>query len=187
MSEESERNQLRFRLILSLFLGAIAAFGAVDLMLDELKPWESRHVAVELGFVVLCLGAVTWIWTGWERTHRALASAEQHQAATRADRDQWQRRAGAFLQGLGVEIDAEFGRWGLTPKEREVALLLLKGFGLQEIADLHGRSERTVRQQAGSVYKKAGLGGRAELSAYFLEDLLLPQDTEAGSVQRDPS
>jgi DNA-binding CsgD family transcriptional regulator len=72
-------------------------------------------------------------------------------------------------------IDAEFERWELSPKEREIALLLLKGYGLKEIAELHARSERTVRQQAGSIYKKAGLAGRAELSAYFLEDLLLPQ------------
>ena len=36
------------------------------------------------------------------------------------------------------------------------------------------RSERTVRQHAVSVYRKSGLAGRAELSAFFLEDLLLP-------------
>ena len=32
--------------------------------------------------------------------------------------------------------------------------------------------ERTVREQARAVYRKAGLGGRSELSAFFLEDLL---------------
>ena len=35
-------------------------------------------------------------------------------------------------------------------------------------------SERTVRQQSLAVYRKAGLTGRAELSAFFLEDLLAP-------------
>ena len=35
-------------------------------------------------------------------------------------------------------------------------------------------SERTVRQQALAVYAKSGLGGRAELAAFFLEDLLAP-------------
>lgn len=166
--------QLRFRLVLSVLLVAIAAFGAVDLAMDGGESWRSVHGAIELGFILLCLGAVAWIWSGWERTHRALAVAERHQAVTRADRDLWKRRAHTFLEGLGAEIDAEFERWGLSPKEREIALLLLKGYGLKEIAELHGRSERTVRQQAGSVYKKAGLAGRAELSAYFLEDLLLP-------------
>ncbi len=37
------------------------------------------------------------------------------------------------------------------------------------------RSERTVRQHAIAVYSKSGLAGRAELAAFFLEDLLLPQ------------
>ena len=58
--------------------------------------------------------------------------------------------------------------------EEEVGLLLLKGLSMKEIADLRGTSERTAREQAGAVYAKAGLSGRAELSAFFLEDLLPP-------------
>lgn len=37
-----------------------------------------------------------------------------------------------------------------------------------------GRSERTVRQHAIAAYQQSGLGGRAELSAFCLEDLMLP-------------
>lgn len=79
-----------------------------------------------------------------------------------------------MLRGLGAAIDAQFERWGLSSAEREVALLLLKGLAHKEIADVRGTSEKTVRQQALSAYRKAGLTGRAELSAFFLEDLLLP-------------
>jgi DNA-binding NarL/FixJ family response regulator len=50
----------------------------------------------------------------------------------------------------------------------------LKGFSHKEIGNLTGRSERTVRQHSIAVYRKSGLSGRAELSAFFLEDLLLP-------------
>ncbi|MCP4037721.1 MAG: LuxR family transcriptional regulator, partial [bacterium] len=74
------------------------------------------------------------------------------------------------------EIDAQFDRWSLTPTERQVALLLLKGLGHKEVAATLDRSERTVRQHAIAVYRKSGLGGRAELAAFFLEDLLLPAD-----------
>jgi hypothetical protein len=35
-----------------------------------------------------------------------------------------------------------------------------------------GRSERTVRQHAVSVYEQSGIGGRAELAAFFLQGLL---------------
>jgi DNA-binding NarL/FixJ family response regulator len=41
-----------------------------------------------------------------------------------------------------------------------------------EIAEVRGVGETTVRQQARALYRKAGLGGRADLAAFFLEDLL---------------
>ena len=50
-----------------------------------------------------------------------------------------------------------------------------KGRSHKQIAYATGRSERTVRQHAVSVYHKSGLNGRAELAAFFLEDILLPE------------
>jgi DNA-binding NarL/FixJ family response regulator len=55
-----------------------------------------------------------------------------------------------------------------------VALLLLKGLSHKEVATVRAVSERTVREQARSIYSKTGLTGRAALSAFFLEDLLAP-------------
>ncbi|NQV72139.1 hypothetical protein HQ496_03375, partial [bacterium] len=49
----------------------------------------------------------------------------------------------------------------------------LKGYSHQEIAHIYERSERTIRQHAGVVYQKSNLSGRAELAAFFLEDLLV--------------
>jgi DNA-binding CsgD family transcriptional regulator len=83
-----------------------------------------------------------------------------------------------LLRGLGDAIDAQFDRWSLTPAEREIALLLLKGLSHKEIAAVRSASERTVRQQAQAIYAKANLSGRAALSAFFLEDLLLPADRQ---------
>ena len=57
-----------------------------------------------------------------------------------------------------------------------MAWMMLKGYHHKEIAALRGRSERTVRTQALSVYRKAGLEGRTDLAAYFLEDFLPPHD-----------
>jgi hypothetical protein len=45
----------------------------------------------------------------------------------------------------------------------------------REIADVRSTSEATVRQQALVIYRKSGLRNRSELSAFFLEDLLLPR------------
>jgi len=78
------------------------------------------------------------------------------------------------LAGMGAAIAAQFDAWGLTPAEREVALLVLQGLGHKEIAARTGRSERTVRQHAAASYEKAGLGSRAELAGFFLGDVILP-------------
>ncbi len=90
----------------------------------------------------------------------------------------WRTESRALLQGLGEAIDAQFGRWNLTDAEREVALLLLKGLSTKEIAAVRAGSERTVREHARAIYAKAGLTGRAALSAFFLEDLLAPIETQ---------
>jgi DNA-binding NarL/FixJ family response regulator len=93
---------------------------------------------------------------------------------TKAEAQRWSREAKDVLKGLGAAIDTQFDKWGLTPAERDVALLQLKGLRHKEIAELRHTSERTVRQQALSIYRKSGLGGRTDLAAFFLEDLLLP-------------
>jgi DNA-binding NarL/FixJ family response regulator len=90
-------------------------------------------------------------------------------------REVGRERSRTAMEGLARAIDERFDAWGLTPTEREIALLLLKGKSHKEIAYATGRSERTVRQHAVSVYEKSGLAGRAELSAFFLEDLMLPR------------
>jgi DNA-binding CsgD family transcriptional regulator len=86
----------------------------------------------------------------------------------------WRHEARATLDGLGQAIEAQFSRWNFTEAEREVALLLLKGLSLKEIAAVRATAERTIRAHARSLYGKAGLTGRAALSAFFLEDLLAP-------------
>jgi DNA-binding CsgD family transcriptional regulator len=88
----------------------------------------------------------------------------------------WRADLANHFQELGAAIEGQFAAWGCTRAEQEVGLLLLKGFSHKEIARFRGGSEATIRQQAAAVYQKAGLPGRAALSAYFLEELLLPPE-----------
>lgn len=78
-----------------------------------------------------------------------------------------ERRAG--------EIDRQFDIWGLSPAEKEIGLLMLKGLSFKEAAEIRNASERTVRQQAQDIYRKASVAGRNEFAAWFLEELLLPR------------
>jgi DNA-binding CsgD family transcriptional regulator len=87
---------------------------------------------------------------------------------------QWRDETRTLLKGLGEGIDRHFSTWRLTEAERDVGLLMLKGLSLKEIAAARLTSERTTRAQARALYAKAGLSGRAALSAFFLEDLLAP-------------
>ncbi len=92
----------------------------------------------------------------------------------RVQGQRWRFEARSHLDGLGRAINEQFSRWNLTEAEREVALLLLKGLSTKEVASVRATSERTIREQARFIYTKAGLTGRAALSAFFLEDLLAP-------------
>lgn len=173
----------RLRALLALLLLAIVTGGVVDLVLDAPTRWLSAHVVFEALMIAAALVMATTLWLGWWRSERAAAGLRASLATQGAERDAWQASARAALEGLGRAIDAQFEAWRLTPTEREVALMVLKGLGHKQIAGLTGRSERTVRQHAGAVYEKAGLAGRAELAAYFLQDLMLPD----GERRDDPA
>jgi DNA-binding CsgD family transcriptional regulator len=167
--------------ILVGFLLVVVVGGITDIVLDRPATWFSLHIAVELGMVLVSLSFAVFIFRGWRRSQLALRSVQASLAATtkahaerKAERDAWRAHAEQALAGFGVAIDKQFSAWQLTRAEREVALLLLKGLGHKQAAAELGRSERTVRQQAVDVYRKAGVQSRSELAAFFLTDIVLP-------------
>ena len=94
--------------------------------------------------------------------------------------------SGAFV----ALLEEDFAVWSLTPAERDVALLAIKGFSIAEIATLRTAREGTVRAQCAAVYRKAGVSGRAQLLSHFIEDLMAGIDlgaTPAGRVGADAS
>jgi DNA-binding CsgD family transcriptional regulator len=169
----------QLRVILTLLLGGIALGGGVDLWLDWPTSPGVLHVGFEVAVLAFSLGGVAFLWGRWARTRRSLRRTREVSARLTEERDDWRQRTEKLLRGLGEEIDAQLRRWDLTAAEREVALLLLKGLEHKEIAALLERSDRTIRQHAVSVYRKSNLSGRAELAAFFLEDLLLPPEPPA--------
>lgn len=156
---------------------AIAALLVADLVFDALGT-SVAHVVLEIVATLFALGAATRIAWGWLEGRRALERSlddlERRLDTAARDAERWRTEAREALQGLGAAIEKQFERWELTEAEAAVAMLLLKGLSLKEVAGVRGTAERTARQQALTVYRKAGLAGRAELSAFFLEDLLLP-------------
>jgi len=152
----------------------IAVLMAVDTVIDYRQSGSFAAQTFEiLVFVAALAGIAVHAWQLASARSRS-ERLDRELSETRAEAQRWSREARDVLKGLGAAIDSQFDKWGLTPAERDVALLQLKGLRHKEIAELRQTSERTVRQQALSIYRKAGLGGRTDLAAFFLEDLLLP-------------
>ncbi|VAX21642.1 transcriptional regulator, LuxR family [hydrothermal vent metagenome] len=160
--------------IASVF-AAISVIIAIDITYDTLSGGSVGHVFFEgLVFIMSLSGVFLVIRENIavkKRNVKLLIDLEQSEKEYAL----WRSEAEKHLKGLGEVIDKQMSRWSLTPAEKEVGLLLLKGFSFKEIAAVRETSERTARQQSLEIYKKSGLSGRAEFSAFFLEDLLLPE------------
>jgi DNA-binding CsgD family transcriptional regulator len=168
------------RLILVIALVSIIVGGTIDLLMDQPRDWLSFHVIFETLMIAGALVMATTLWLGWWKSVQFVDELRRSLQARQVERDAWRSSAEHALEGLSRAIDHQFDAWELTPAERDVALLLLKGHSHKAIAKHTGRSPQTVRQHATVVYRKGQLSGRAELAAFFLEDLMLPR--RAGDV-----
>lgn len=163
----------------ALIMALVALLVSVDIVLDWDNGADLVHVATEVLAMSIATGGAVVLWWRLQSARRHARRLSRDLVVARADADRlrtdlarFRTESQEYARGLGEAIDRQFERWGLTPAEREVALLLVKGLSHKEAADVRATSERTVRQQALAVYRKAGLAGRAELAAFFLEDLL---------------
>lgn len=163
--------------VASLLFAAIAILMVIDMTSDAGTGADRKHLLGE-GLVMLAsFTGVGILWHGWRAAEARAAQLDVDLDAAKREAEKFRADAGEALKGLGAAIDKQFDRWSLTPAEREVGLLLLKGLSHRETAEVRKTTEVTVRQQALAVYRKAGLRNRSDLSAFFLEDLLLPRDT----------
>ncbi|MGD8858496.1 MAG: LuxR family transcriptional regulator [Myxococcales bacterium] len=174
----SDRRLLGATLAAFLVTALLAAF---DVVADLREGTTPAHVATEgiilvLGFVGAGLAA-RMLLSATRAARQSAAEARElagHLEQTAAEAARFRSEARELMAGLGAAIDAQFDRWGLSPAEKEVGLLLLKGLSHREVAQARSVTEATARQQARAVYRKAGVSGRADLAAFFLEDLMLP-------------
>lgn len=193
MSCTNVRAELRANLAIMVVLSILAVSLGIDLLLDLGRRTTVFHALIEGSAIV---AAAVGFALGARRLRAAVRDAQdlRDQARTlsstldntRREAERWRSEASALVSGLGIAIEQQFERWGLSVAETEIALLLLKGLEHKEIAELRNVSETTVRQQARSVYRKGGLAGRHDLAAFFLEDLLAPRPAGAVAASSSP-
>jgi DNA-binding CsgD family transcriptional regulator len=174
MSDDVRKNRSTITAVI-LFAIVVVLIGW-DLYIDFGEGVGWLHITVESVIFFVAIAGTVLMWRQLDRTRSDLAGAL-------VEAEHWKSESHELIQGLGVAIDRQFERWRLTAAESEVGLLLLKGLGHKEIAAMRNTSERTVREQARSLYRKSGLPGRSALSAFFLEDLLLPRTNTTDSAE----
>lgn len=87
---------------------------------------------------------------------------------------QEETRNKALAGELAAGIDSQMDEWELTPSEREIAWMIIKGYRFAEIAEMRQVKESTSRLQATALYAKAGVHGRGEFVAEIIHELLAP-------------
>ncbi len=137
-------------------------FNLLEFLLEDAPEWLLIALAVSLASFAIARLRETLA----ERNGLAGALAQ-----ARSEGNHWRETARAHSAGLGEAIRQQFEAWRLSTGETDVAMLMLKGLSHKEIANLRNSSSATVRQQAAAIYLKSGLSSRAELAAFFLEDL----------------
>jgi DNA-binding NarL/FixJ family response regulator len=183
LKEQDFTSDRRLLVIILLAFVLMVAFAAADVMADLREGTTVSHVGLEgvvlaigiLGAALVARRLFVAVRSARESSQEARNLANQL-AQSSAEAGRWRDEAKDLMRGLGQAIDEQFDRWKLSPAEKEVGLLLLKGLSHKEIAEARSVTEATGRQQAGALYKKAGLSGRHDLSAFFLEDLMLPPE-----------
>jgi non-specific serine/threonine protein kinase len=76
------------------------------------------------------------------------------------------------------------GRFGLTPRERDVAALVARGLTNRRIAAALVISERTAMKHVEHILDKLGFASRVQVAAWAVERGLLPPGPPDPSDQR---
>lgn len=153
----------------------ICIFSVVDIFEDLESNMPLGHIEIESSMIIACLFCLYFIKEFFYKVHEENILLKTDAKKSEQELIEWKTNSSALTKGLSEQIDTQFLRWNFSQAEEEIARLLLKGLSVKEIATIRGTTEKTTRQQTVSIYSKAGLAGRAELSAFFLEDLLFPQ------------
>lgn len=159
---------------------AVSLFGILMTLniLDEEDPVTVKMVLFDLletGLLALAIAATAYLSIETRAFRRERSTLVSNLQTATVEGALWRATAHSHIEGLSSAIDEQFKTWRLSESEADIAGLMLKGLSHKEIGTLRNSSEATVRQQARSIYKKSALAGRAELSAFFLEDLLAPK------------
>ncbi len=159
-------------LVIVILLTVVVAGTLLDIVYDYREGASFSHLAVELGLVVFSFSLIAILSHGVWKQSRSNGRLKAELKSLASISQQPPPEVQAARDGLARVLQSQFENWQLTSTEKEVGMFLLKGLSFKEIASVRNTLEKTVRQQASSIYRKAGVSGRHEFSAWFIEDFL---------------
>lgn len=145
-----------------LFLQGLCAF---LFLADAVADWFGLEKKLGIQTDTLEFFVVIALIIGLVLTSREIRRMLAHQERMS---QQLKAASGAFAELL----EECFENWALTPSEREVALLAIKGMSIADTAALRNTKEGTVKAQCNAIYRKANVSGRTQLLSLFIEELL---------------
>jgi DNA-binding CsgD family transcriptional regulator len=173
----------RERVVISAVLLFVAILVGVDILNDSREGVVLWHLLTEGLIGGAALAGVFYLIQGTVRLRHQLQTEIANFSAFKIEAEAFRSDSRKYVEGLARAIDLQLTKWNLSVAEKEVAFLLLKGLSLKEVAEARKTTEKTARVQSMAVYAKAGISGRSELSAFFLEDLLLPAAQEKRTLE----
>ena len=158
--------------ILILIFAIVVVASGADLVADLSHGADTEHIVKETIVVSISTIGLAWLLWGLRQQRLEIRSLQQELETANSPQAPPKKYVLEARKKLGNVVTQQFSEWMLTGSETEVGWLLLKGLSLKEIAMVRSTKEKTVRQQASSIYKKAGVSGRHAFSAWFIEDIL---------------
>ena len=155
-----------------LLTGAVVVASAGDIVSDLSHGAPLRHVLQEVVLMSLAAVLTLRVFRNVRLQRRQLEYLKKEMAQMGDPARPVSPLIVDARKRLSEAVDAQFKDWQLSPGEREIGVLLIKGLSIKEIAALRETHEKTVRQQASAIYRKAGVSGRHAFAAWFIEDLL---------------
>jgi DNA-binding CsgD family transcriptional regulator len=160
-------------LILIGMLVIVIVINTTDFLKDILHGDEWLHISLEVITVFLSLWGIVMLIQQINNRSQEISKLNKKIEKSEQDLALSHTKLKEIGREYSVYLHKQFEDWNLTPSEKDVALILLKGLSFKEMAEVRNTKEKTIRQQASTIYKKSNVAGRHEFSAWFFEDMLV--------------
>jgi len=151
----------------------VIAINTTDFLKDIMQGDEWLHIVLEIITVVLSIWGIIMVVQQIANRSHEISKLNKEVEKSQKDLALSRTKLKEIGREYSIYLHKQFDDWDLTPSEKEVALILLKGLSFKEMAEIRNTKEKTIRQQASTIYKKSNVSGRHEFAAWFFEDMLV--------------